>query len=159
MICIISMSGSKRLRISAYSRSIGLPFGIVRGEHHALAGIRVVRNGDDLHALLFEARQPGPQPLFPVDVDVAHRPLRHVRVPEEDVAVEVAALRRGAPLEGRDGREDSRLVVLLRGGEDLLPAAHRGLGPGVEGRVLGRLAAVVLDHVLEEPLLALVDRS
>ena len=38
-----------------------------------------------------------------------------------------------------------------------LPAPDRGLRSRVEGRVLGRLAAVVLDHVLEEPLLALVD--
>ena len=71
----------------------------------------------------------------------------------------VPGLRRGSPLVARERREAPRLVMVASRLEDhVLPGAARGLGPGVERRVVRLVAAVVADHVLHEPRALLVFR-
>ena len=93
-------------------------------EHDAVGKVRVVRDRQHLVARLALAVHPGPQVLRMIRIDRGERQRRNLlRVLEEDVAVQVAIVRRRAPLVGGEGRELARLVVLVGGFHDSLP--HR----------------------------------
>ena len=93
-------------------------------KHDAIGEIRVMRDRQQLVARLALAIHPFPQLLRLVRVDRAKWQRRNLlRVLEEDVAMQVAIVRRRAPFVGGEGRELARLVVLVGDLDDLLP--HR----------------------------------
>ena len=149
------------LEVAAQARVVGRDrlAGIVeRLEHQPLAAIGVVRNRQQPRALLLLLGHPRPELLLVGAVERRERHVRDVQVTEDDVAMHVPALRRRGPLVARQRRELAGPVVVDRGLDlDILPGAARRLGTGVERRVVGVVAAVVVDHVLDEPRALLVD--
>ncbi len=93
-------------------------------EHDAVGQIGVVRDRQQLVARLALAVHPVPQILRMTRIDRGERQRRNLlRVLEDDVAVQVAIVRRRAPFVGGEGRELARLVVLVGDFHDFLP--HR----------------------------------
>ena len=60
-------------------------------EHHTLAGVRVVWNGDAEDTPLLQAGEPLPETLLTIDVDIAHRGFRNFASTDYEVAGQVAA--------------------------------------------------------------------
>ena len=101
----------------------------LEGKHDAIAQVGVVRDRQHFNACLALGIHPVPEVLGMIRVDGRKGNFRHFAgVFEDDVAVQVAIVGRRAPLIRREGRELSRLVVLVRTGDDLLPDGTRDLG-------------------------------
>src|SRR5208337_5542170 len=101
------------------------------------AGIGVVRNGDNFHSPLVLTRQPLPQFLFMVQVDVAHGAFGDLLdVSEENVAMEISALPGATPFEGGDSGEFGGLVRVFRCSQNLFPSADSGRFTLIERWVL-----------------------
>ena len=114
------------------------------GEHQAVAQIAVVGDGEHAAAgLLLVGAHPFPQ----LARDCRCRGRRHGKrldlarlvavVAEDDIAVQVVAAGVRGPLVADEGGEAARLVVLLRGGDRLLPGAAIGARAGKIHEVLG----------------------
>ena len=93
-------------------------------KHDAVGQVRVVRDGQQLVARLALAIHPFPQFLRLVRVDRGKGQRRNLlRVLEQDIAMQVAIIRRRAPFVSGEGREPARLIVLVGDFDDSLP--HR----------------------------------
>ncbi len=102
--------------------------GVRARPHHAVAGIRIVRDRhrlDTLRALLVEK---APQVLGLVGVEAREGHFRHHRTAEDHVAVQVDLVGRAGPFIADQRGEAARLVMTLGGRDDLLPcrAVHLG---------------------------------
>ena len=81
-----------------------------------------MRNRQQFVARLALAVHPLPEFTRIVRIDCGEGHVRHLlRVQEEDVAVQVRAVRRGGPLIGRKRRELAGLVILVRDLHQSLP--------------------------------------
>ena len=142
------------LRISCVDR---LALRIDRVEHHAFAGIGIVR----------DRQSPWPRLSSRPPIH-AHRPssrlmstqlmgaVGNADIAEEYVAVQVPAFGRGAPFEGGNGGELAWLVV-PRWPRGCSSPLHR-FRTREERRMLRRAGTIALDDVVEEPFLPFLIR-
>ena len=150
----ISVSGSLCIRCWAHAASIGRPLSSTStGNMMPSLRFALCEIASSLVARLALGVHPGPEILGMMRIDGRERHGRHLlRVPEEDVAVHVPAVRRRGPLVGDERRELAGLVVLVGDRDDSASRrcpATSGSTSSLMGSFLARLPGEPLEDLVE----------